>query len=119
MSDEALGVTAAAYDPSVAGREQFRAAVKDLVSKYQKQVKPIGTTEYHWMNNQSNFSLYYVVSPGGSKRLALLENYDLKTWISPELRETAIQKFTSSPVGRHYGGKVPEVPAAQVGNLSG
>jgi hypothetical protein len=119
LSDEALGVTAAAYDPTVAGREQFRAAVKDLVTKYQKQVKPIGTTEYCWMNKESNFSLYYVVSPNGSKRLALLENFDLKTWISPELRETAIEKFKSMPVGRYYGGKVPEVPASAVGKLSG
>ena len=103
----------------MAGREQFRSAVRDLVAKYRKQVEPIGTTEYHWMNSQSNFNLAYVVSPTGGKRLALLENNDLKAWISPALRETAIEKWKSTPAGRYSGGTVPEVPAAAVGNLSG
>ena len=119
LSDEALVVMEVAYDPNVASLDQFRAAVKDLIAKYQAQVKPIGTTEYGWMNKESNFSLYYVVSPNGSKRLALLENYDLKTWISPELADTAIEKFKSKPVGRYYGGKVPEIAAANVGELAG
>ena len=119
LPDQALGVLAAAYDPRVAGQEHFRGAVKSLVAKYRRQVKPIGTTDYRWGNKQSNFGLSWVVSPSGSKRLALLENNDLKEWIAPELRDTAIEKFKSTPAGRFYGGKVPEVEAKYVGNLTG
>jgi hypothetical protein len=119
LSDEALGVTCAAYDPTVAGIPQFRAAVRSLVERYERQVKPIGTTEYHWMNESSNFNLYWVVSPTGTRRLALLENYDLDEWISPELQQIAIEKYASSPAGRLTQGKVPEIPASRVGRLSG
>jgi len=119
LSDDALGITCAAYDPSVASLNQFRSAVDKLVAKFESQVKPIGTTEYHWGNSSSTFSLYWVVSPTGSKRLALLENMSLKQWISPELRAIAIEKFKELPVGRYYHGQVPEIRADQVDDLAG
>ncbi|HEY0373470.1 MAG TPA: hypothetical protein VGC94_01660 [Amnibacterium sp.] len=119
LSDDALGITCAAYDPSVSGRQEFLAAIEVLVAKYGRQVKPIGTTEYHWMNSESNFSLYWVVSSTGKKRLALLENTSLKEWISPDLQAIAIDKFENSSAGKYYHGQVPEIPAAQVDGLSG
>jgi hypothetical protein len=119
LSDDALGITCAAYDPSVASLNQFRTAVDKLVARYESQVKPIGTTEYHWGNSQSSFSLYWVISPAGGKRLALLENRSLKQWISPELQATAIEKFKELPVGRYYRGQVPEIRADQVEDLAG
>jgi hypothetical protein len=119
LSDEALGVTCAAYDPSVTGLPQFRAAVRNLVQRYERQVKPIGTTEYGWMNRSSNFNLYWVVSPTGTKRLALLENYDLEEWISQDLQAIALQKYQDSAAGRLRNGQVPEIPASRVGGLMG
>jgi hypothetical protein len=119
LSDEALGVTCAAYDPSVTGIPQFRVAVRNLVQRYESQVKPIGTTEYHWMNRSSDFNLYWVISPTGSKRLALLEDYDLEEWISPELQSIAIRKYQESAAGRLRNGQVPEIPASKVGGLMG
>ncbi|MEA2675485.1 MAG: hypothetical protein QOI92_2677 [Chloroflexota bacterium] len=119
LSDQALSVMYAAYNPEVAGQEQFRTAIQGLVQKYQKQVKPIGTTEYHWMNRQSNFMLYWVIGSGGSKRLALLENQSFKEWVSPELQSVAIQKFKTTFAGNYYKGIVPEIEAKIVDDLRG
>jgi hypothetical protein len=119
LSDEALGVTCAMYDPAVAGQNQFRSAIRVLVEKYHQQVEPIGTTIYHWGNSQSHFSLYWVVPPKGAKRLALLEDATFRQWISPELKEVAMKKFEESPTGRYYQGKVPEIRAEQVDDLKG
>jgi hypothetical protein len=49
------------------------------------------------MNRASDSGLLLGGLPSGTKRLALLEDYDLEEWIAPELRAIAIQKYASSP----------------------
>jgi Domain of unknown function (DUF4157) len=46
LTDSDLGVVAAAYDPSVSDENYYKPIIKDLVSRFEKQVLPIGPPKH-------------------------------------------------------------------------
>jgi hypothetical protein len=121
LTDEELGVTCAAYSPSVSGPNQFRAAVHDLVERFQRQVQPIGKVEYGWMNREWGWDLKRVVFANGGKKLAVVEWGDrhgdeglkFREFVEPSLRELALEKWKATPAARGYG-EPEEIPASHI-----
>jgi hypothetical protein len=123
-TDNELGVLWAAYDPRIASDDAYKEAVESLVSKFQTQIEPIGTTDYLWMNKTRAHEIYWVVFPNKSKKLALLESESggdksVEQWISPEFTAMAIEKYKATPNGRYYKGVVQEIASSKIGMSAG
>jgi hypothetical protein len=110
MTDEELIVIVAAYDRSVANLNTYRAAVHELLEKFDKQVHPIGESasfDMEVVERSANYAYYIVTSLG--PRLALVHvrepdysegttDYTFRTWISKEMAGPAFAKM------QQYGG---------------
>ncbi len=110
MSDLELVATAAAYDSEVANVITYRAAVHELVEKYQKQVGPI-EQGYGAGGVRVGTYAYYLKNKAGKKHLALVhqltgsewgiaggKDWGFKTWISKDMAPLALEKM------KEYGG---------------
>lgn len=104
MTDVELIATAAAYDSEVANVITYRAAVHELVEKYQKQVSPIEQRTGSGGMPGGTYA-FYLKNKAGKKHLAVCEHltdsaygiagkdWGFKTWISKDMAPLAIEKM--------------------------
>lgn len=123
--NDELGVLWAAYDPSVASLDSFRAAVEGRVDIWQHEVEPIGergglhnwkAADVEFPHSVRRLAIIQDASPGdfdpsGAPRPAGQRAYTFVRWVSPEFRGMAVKKTQST------FGKVEIIPAEKVDRL--
>jgi hypothetical protein len=101
LSDLELLVLNLVYEADVANVVVYRKVIGDIVTRFQREVEPIGQVTFHggeWGGSTSTD--VYWVEKDGKKRLALLNYVSagfygafwFVRWISPEMHALALQK---------------------------
>jgi hypothetical protein len=104
-TDEELGVMAAIYDPSVSNEAHYIPIIKDLVSRFQRQVLPIGPPkrhrgggrlmEFQW-TTQTRIVWAQVGSAEYLVQIGLVQNgadvFSFETFIDSDLKDAAIAR---------------------------